>query len=73
MEGAGIGSRDCLLWDKLSQRYEKCPHDIKPCERMKHNFLQRKKLFHIHVQNNPVDDFRFFSLLEIKMIIPTPG
>jgi len=40
---------------------------------MKHNFPQRKKLFHIYVQNNPVDDFRFFSLLEMKMIIPTPG
>jgi hypothetical protein len=73
MVGAGIDSRGYLLWDKLSQRHEKCPYDITSCGHMKHTFLLRKKLFHVHVQNNPVDDSHFFSLLEMQKIIPTPG
>jgi len=40
---------------------------------MKHSFPQRKKLFHVHTQNNPVNNFRFFSMLGMKMIISTPG
>lgn len=64
MVGAGIGSRGSLLWDKLSQRYEKCPHDIKSCGHMKCYFLRGKNLFRIHTQNNPVDGFHFFSIAE---------